>query len=98
MRTARVRATLVVAMLITASRTHAQTATAGTPVADTHLAAETNASVLPDGARGAYVGFKIAWRSASLPAEIAAGHVTAWAGRERGRIALPVGPGGVLRQ
>jgi len=98
MRTARVRATLVVAMLITASRTHAQTATAGTPVADTHLAAETSASVLPDGAGGAYVGFKIAYRSPSLPAEIAVGHVLASAGRDPGWAALPMMPAGSLPQ
>ena len=34
---------------VPAPQAHAQTATAGTPVAETHLAAETNASVTADG-------------------------------------------------
>jgi hypothetical protein len=92
------RAALVVALLFTASRTHAQTATAGTPVAGTHLAAETRASVIPDGSGGAYVGFKIAYRSAALPAEIAVSHLTPLAKRDPGWSSLPMVPAGSLPQ
>ena len=98
MSTARTRATFVVALLLTASRTQAQPATAGTPVADTHLAAETRASVLPDGVGGAYVGFKVAYRGPTLPAEIAVARITASAGRDPGWTALPMLPAGSLPQ
>jgi len=98
MRTARARAILIVAMLLTGSRTHAQSATAGTPVAATHLAAESNAGVIADGAGGAYVGFKIAYRGPSLPAEIAVAHVLASAGRDPDWDALPMVPAGSLAQ
>jgi hypothetical protein len=92
------RAALVVALLVTASRSNAQSATAGTPVAGTHLAAETMASVTPDGVGGAYVGFKIAYRSAALPAEIAVARITASAGRDPGWTSLPMVPAGSLPQ
>jgi len=98
MRNAVARAILGVALLLSASRTQAQTATAGTPVAGTHLAAENFASVLSDGASGAYVGFKIAYRGPSLPAEIAVAHITASAGRDPGWVALPMIPAGSLPQ
>jgi hypothetical protein len=77
---------------------HAQPSTAGTPVAETHLAAETNARVLADGTGGAFVGFKIAYRSPTLPAEIAVARLLASAGRHPEWAALPMLPPGSLLQ
>jgi hypothetical protein len=85
-------------LVVAASVAHAQTATAGTPVAGTHLAAETNAGVLADGAGGAFVGYKIAFRSVALPAEIAVARVLASAGRDPGWSPLPLTPAGSLAQ
>jgi hypothetical protein len=62
------------------------------------LAAETQASVTADGSGGAYVGFKIAWRSASLPAEIAVARVTASGGPNPDWTALPMLPAGSMPQ
>jgi hypothetical protein len=86
------------ALLLIAPRVEAQPATAGTPVAGSHLAAESNASVLADGLGGAFIGFKIAYRSPSLPAEVAVAHVYASAGRDPDWAALPANPPGSLAQ
>jgi len=81
-----------------ATRADAQPATAGLPVAETHLAAETNASVVADGTGSAFVGYKIAYRGPTLPAEIAVARVTASAGRDPGWTTLPMLPPGSLPQ
>jgi hypothetical protein len=88
---------LAVAMFVLAApRLHAQPSTAGTPVADTHLAAESNPTVISDGAGGAFVGFKIAWRSAELPAEVAVARVLSSSGRHPEWTALPPPPAGSM--
>ena len=84
--------------LTAAPRLHAQSATAGTPVAATHLAAESNPSVLADGAGGAFIGFKIAWRGPTLPAEVAVARVLPSAGRHPDWAGLPPLPAGSLPQ
>src|ERR1051325_8635152 len=81
-------------ILLAAASAHAQTATAGTPVSDTHLADESHAGVLADGTGGAYVGYKIAYRSASFPAEIAVARVLPAAGRHPDWSPLPMPPTG----
>src|ERR1051325_10642155 len=85
-------------ILLAAASAHAQTATAGTPVSDTHLADESHAGVLADGTGGAYVGYKIAYRSASFPAEIAVARVLPSAGRHPDWSPLPMTPAGSLAQ
>src|SRR5689334_19379016 len=86
------------ALALLAPRLHAQTSTAGTPVAATHLAAESNPTVLADGTGGAFVGFKIAYRSPSLPADVAVARVLASGGRHPEWTALPPLPAGSLPQ
>jgi len=97
MTNAHARAWLALAMiLLAAPRLHAQTSTAGTPVAVTHLAAESYPTVISDGTGGAFIGFKVGWRSADLPTEIAIARVLASAGRHPEWTASPPQPPGSM--
>ena len=85
-------------LLLLAPRLSAQPATAGVAVATTHVADELNPSVVADGLGGAYVGFKLPYRSASLPAEIVVSHVLPSGAPHPDWQALPMTPAGSLLQ
>src|SRR5262245_61805645 len=85
-------------LLAAASRLPAQTATAGNEVTTTHLGNELNPTVIADGAGGAFVAFKLPYRSAVLPAEIVVAHVLPSAAPHPEWFALPMTPLGSLPQ
>jgi hypothetical protein len=84
--------------LFAAAPLRAQPATAGYPVSATHLAGEFRPSVLADGLGGAFIGYKLEYRSPSLPAEILVAHVLPSGARYPEWATLPLSPAGSLVQ
>ena len=95
----RILGTLLAAVaLLAAAPLHAQPATAGYAVSSTHLAGEHRPSVLADGLGGAFIGYKLDYRSVTAPAEILVSHVQPWGARYPEWGTLPLAPAGSLAQ
>jgi len=82
--------------LLAAAPVHGQSATAGYPVSSIHLAGEHRPTVLADGLGGAFIGYKLDYRSPSAPAEVLISHVQPWGARYPDWSTLPLSPAGSL--